>query len=419
MVIADSFVPRPTMATAALELPARLLPAFMSTVLPLHVAPVDAEAWLLYSWVGAIFWIGLLLAVLSVLRRPAHHDGAQHERVSAMIEAGTGDHLSFMSLWDGNSYFVTDDGYVAYRVHHGIAVTTGSPVYVGDPDRLAAAFEEFVAGRGWRCAWYSVPESFTRPGFASLHVADESVIPTSIEFTGKKYQNIRTARNNAAKDGITTQWTTWDDLDLDMKDNIIALSEDWVADKALPEMGFTLGSVAELAIPGTKLLIAVDEEARLHGVTSWLPVREDGLLIGYTLDVMRRDRDGFRGVIELLLADAVVRGREEGVEWMSLSGAPLASSGPTNEGALDRMLDRAGAMMEPLYGFRSLAASKYKFHPTHTSWNLLYDDELALPAIGLAVISSYVPHMSRAQAASAAKAWLDSIRSRAQDEKSV
>ena len=73
---------------------------------------------------------------------------------------------------------------------------------------------------------------------------------------------------------------------------------------------------------------------------------------------------------------------------------------------LEILLDKTGATIEPLYGFRSLAASKHKFHPTHTSWNLAYDDELALPSIGLAVVSCYLPDMKTADMAAVVKEFL-------------
>ena len=62
--------------------------------------------------------------------------------------------------------------------------------------------------------------------------------------------------------------------------------------------------------------------------------------------------------------------------------------------------------MEPLYGFRTLAASKRKFQPTEHAWYLAYDDELALPAIAAAVVHAYVPSLSAADAARAVRAWL-------------
>ena len=47
-----------------------------------------------------------------------------------------------------------------------------------------------------------------------------------------------------------------------------------MADKALPEMGFTLGGLEEMKVPGTRLLVAEDQDGTLHGLTSWMPVFE-------------------------------------------------------------------------------------------------------------------------------------------------
>lgn len=178
-----------------------------------------------------------------------------------------------------------------------------------------------------------------------------------------------------------------------------------MSDKALPEMGFTLGSVDELSVEGTMLLLALGDDGRLHGVTSWLPVYEGGEQVGYTLDFMRRDPDGFRPTIEFLLAEAAQIASDEGVKWVSLSGAPLARTGEP-ESVLEVILDKAGASIEPLYGFRSLAASKYKFHPTHSGWYLAYDDELALGSIALAVVNCYLPTMRASDYAGVVREFL-------------
>lgn len=410
MALRGGFIGEVTLGNALAELPARYLPPAVAVQLDHRIFPHSGAAWALYEWVGVVFWAVALVALYRVLAAaPAAPARADRERARRMLIDGTGDHLAWMGLWDGNRYFFAGEaGYVAYRVSHNIAVTVGSPV-VGEgatEHDVAAAFERFTAAQGWQVAWYSVPASFARPGFRTLHVAEESVLYTdNLEFKGKKFQNIRTARNRAAKEGVRAVWTAWADCGFEMREKIAALSEQWVADKALPEMGFTLGGLEELRDPDTKLLLAVDEEGRLHGVTSWLPVYEHGELAGYTLDFMRRDADGFRPVIEYLLAEAAVVAGSEGLGWVSLSGAPLARTDePT--AFLEILLDKTGATIEPLYGFRSLAASKHKFHPTHTSWNLAYDDELALPSIGLAVVSCYLPDMKTADMAAVVKEFL-------------
>lgn len=409
-LLRGGFVESATMSDILAELPLRYVPPVVATLFPLKLAPTMWLTWALYEWVGTLFWLYTAWVVYRMFATPANPAVAEdRERARAILAQGSGDHLSAMTLWRGNRYFFTGNNentnYVAYRVHNGIALTLGEPVG-NEPQATATAFEDFAREQGWRPAWYSVRENFTRPGFRRLEVAEEAVLDTSnTEFKGKKFQNIRTARNKASKEGVTTLWTEWKNLDVATRNKIAELSEEWVSDKALPEMGFTLGGVEELREEGTKLLLALDEEGTLHGVTSWLPVREDGTVVGYTLDVMRRADHGFKGAIELLISEAMIIAAGEGCAWISLSGAPLSGT-PEEPGLLDALLSRLGAEMEPLYGFRSLAASKRKFQPEEHKWYLAYNDELALPAIGLAVVHAYVPDMRAADAARAVKTWL-------------
>ncbi len=88
-------------------------------------------------------------------------------------------------------------------------------------------------------------------------------------------------------------------------------------------MGFTLGGMDELMDDDVLCCAAVDGDGLVHGVTSWLPVFEDGSVVSWTLDFMRRREDGFPGVMEFLIASAVLELRSS-VEVISLSGSPLA-----------------------------------------------------------------------------------------------
>ncbi len=135
----------------------------------------------------------------------------------------------------------------------------------------------------------------------------------------------------------------------------------------------------------------------VHGVTSWLPVYSaGGKVTGWTLDVMRRLPDGFGPVTEFLIASACLSFREQGAAFVSLSGAPLAHSGggTAERAALERLLDQLGEAMEPLYGFRSLDSFKRKFRPRHEPVHLVFSDEAALPRVGLALTSAYLPDAS-------------------------
>lgn len=370
-------------------LPLRYIPPVVAKFFSFDVLPLSPAAWVLTEWVGIVFWVGFLV-LFGRLIRLSPDPGLDSDRDTAreMLARGTGDHLSWMTLWPGNRYWFGHGGYVAYRLHNGIAVTVGEPVCSGStPAQLADAFEHHIYGQGCHVAWYSVRSFFadTRQEWQRLPVAEESVIDVVDEpaFKGKKFQDVRTAKNRATKEGIHAEWTTWADCSIALRNQITALSEEWVSEKSLPEMGFTLGGLPELDDPQVKLMLAVAEDGTLQGVTSWLPAQD-----GIVLDFMRRRADGFRPVVEFLIAVTLERAHEEGLKWVSLSGAPLAVEGV---GMLGQALERVGSALEPLYGFRSLAAFKKKFGPRHESWLLLYRDELTLPAIGMAVSKCYVP----------------------------
>jgi lysylphosphatidylglycerol synthetase-like protein (DUF2156 family) len=184
-------------------------------------------------------------------------------------------------------------------------------------------------------------------------------------------------------------------------------------------MGFTLGGVDELEDEEVLCCLAVDGDGTVHGVTSWLPVYDGGRLVSRTLDVMRRGAEGFPGVMEFLIASAVLELRGS-VEVISLSGSPLArvpvgqagaaghgpagnpgggadgQPGPEN---LVKILDLVGHALEPVYGFRSLAAFKSRFKPEYRALYLFYQDPLHLPAIGRALTRAYLPGLSLAQGA--------------------
>lgn len=105
------------------------------------------------------------------------------------------------------------------------------------------------------------------------------------------------------------------------------------------------------------------------------------------------------GVMELLVAAAARTFRDEGAEFASLSGAPLAQLEPQQADGPQRVLDRAGHALEPVCGFRSLPAFGAKFRPRYEPLFLTYPDPVALPAIGVAVGHAYLPDLTARQSA--------------------
>ncbi len=411
----------------------------------------------LFAYAGIIFWGVALAAVWLVLRRRLHGTGMNSTDAGAgdrdtardLIRQG-GDSLSWMALWEPNRYWFTPDrrGGVAYQQHGNVALTLAGPI---GPHALheetAAAFMRYCAEHALIPCFYSCTAglwpTLRARGFRRVAVAQETRLAVrELEFKGKEWQNVRTALNRAAKTGVRAVWGRYSEFPAPLRAQLSEVSEEWAAQKHVPEMGFTLGGVDELDDDEVLCCLAVDAGGRVQGVTSWLPVYDGGRLVSWTLDFMRRRGDAFPGVMEFLIASAVQELKLT-VEVISLSGSPLAkdraggeapglserlgdrlrdgagggdarnagqgAAQATGQGAdpggeagtegLAGILDVVGRALEPIYGFRSLATFKSRFKPDYRTLYLYYQDPLQLPAIGRALSRAYLPGLSVRQSA--------------------
>ncbi|MEP6979702.1 MAG: DUF2156 domain-containing protein [Nakamurella sp.] len=329
--------------------------------------------------------------------------GSQPDVAKALLHRWGGDTISWMTTWPENRHLVTADNesYLAYRRHAGVAVALGDPI--GPPGSTAATIGAFVAACDkagiipylFSCTAKTIAVTDAL-GWPSVQVAEDNLIdlPT-LEFKGKKWQDIRTALNRAPKEGIEFRMVTLADEPWSTVNKVENISAEWLGEKKLPEMGFTLGGLTEALDTEVRVGLAVDAAGTIHGVTSWMPVYgEGGVVVGWTLDLMRRGADGgFRATMEFLIASSCLWFKAEGALIVSLSGAPLARSDTDAApgSAIEKFLDTLGAQLEPVYGFRSLHAFKAKFQPRLSPIYMAYRDEADLPRIGIALTRAYLP----------------------------
>ncbi|WP_436701250.1 bifunctional lysylphosphatidylglycerol flippase/synthetase MprF [Nocardioides sp. BYT-33-1] len=336
---------------------------------------------------------GLLIgSAIGPRRRPV----VNRDRAVEHLRREGGGSISWMTTWPGVRYFYDPqgEGYVAYRRHLGVALALGDPI--GTPawrDRAPAAFAAFCADEHLIPSHFAVSGPVARAiGGRSLQVGEDTLLDLpELEFRGKRWQDIRTARNRAARDGIRFELVVLADADPRVVAQVRAISDGWLRRQRTPELGFTLGGVDHAMDPRVRVALALDAEDRVHGFLSWLPVHGgEGRVDGWTLDLMRRPDDGFRPVIEFLIAESCLAFRTEGARVVSLSAAPLARSTGEPEGWLQRGLERSARLLEPLYGFASLHAFKAKFSPRCEALYLTYRSLADLPRIGAAVLVAYL-----------------------------
>lgn len=364
--------------------------------------PHHGAALFAYQWMGVFFWAIMIVATLLLYRRPRRAGGPDGALYRQLLRRGS-DTLGFLGTWRGSTYWYSPDRScaVAYRVVGDVALAVGDPL-APDGRRLDAVrgFVDAAIEQGWAPVFYSVHDDTANDirslGWQTLPLGVETVMDLEgLEFVGKSWQKVRQPLTRAEREGFTALWTRWHDLSVVQTSQIVEIDEEWVADRALPEMGFTLGSLEEIKDPEVRLLLAIGPEGRIEAVTSWMPSWRGGEIDGWTLDFMRRRADGPNGMMEFLIAKAALTLRDEGARLLSLSGAPLADE-PGDAAAGDPTLLRsllrwlAGAL-EPAYGFASLFRFKSKFRPRYRPLYLAYRDPLELPAIGTAIARAHVP----------------------------
>jgi len=398
------FRPAPNMLQLLLDLPDRFVPVGFLRLETVPFIPVAPFTQILYQGIGPVFWLVLIAATLPLFFSDrTRYSFAERDRARALLLQGGGS-IGHMALWDGNDYWFAAGGQaaVAYRVVSGVALTTGGPL--GRPEFAAEAVRQFAIfcdDNGWTPVFYSVDSGFLPEfqsmGWSTMVVAEETIVyPATFSTQGKSWQDVRSSINRAERVGVRAVWTTWAKLSLAHSAQIEAISESWVADKKLPELGFTLGGLDELRDPDVAVLLAVGDDDIVEAVTSWMPTYRDGEIIGWTLDFMRRRPGSMNGVMEFLIASAALLMQQRGIEFMSLSAAPLARREAESEDSAgtDRLLAFLARSLEPVYGFQSLFTFKQKFEPQLKSMIMAYPDPLGLPGIGAALGRAYLPSLS-------------------------
>ena len=332
-----------------------------------------------YSGEGAValgtslLWLGLVILLIAgrwafsvpLRRRQAEGGEAVDDapaRVRELLHADGGSTMSWMITWELNRYFFVDDAtaVVGYQRHAGVLLALADPVC--PPDRLehtVAAFVAMADHSGRTPCWFSVGENTAevvrRQGWRATQIAEDTIIDLpDLEFKGKPWQHVRSAMNRAKKEGISlpahqpgrraVRGPRAGSRDLRSSGSATRTCPKWVSPSAASRRRSTRRCGSRLA---------VDEGGSIHGVLSWLPVYGPAdssgqpYARGWTLDVMRRRDDGFKPVMEFLIASSAVAFKEQGAQFVSLSGAPLAKEEVgADTDTMDRMLDTLGAALE-------------------------------------------------------------------------
>ena len=281
--------------------------------------------------------------------------------------------------------------FITYAVQGRTWAALGDPV--GPPDRLDALVRLFLE----RCddfggvpLFYEVSSRhlhrYADVGLTFVKLGEEARVDLT-RFTvegsrGKKYRNAihRLEREHASFRVIPAEQVGT------VMDQLRAVSDDWLAQHAGAEKGFSLGFFAPEYV-GRFPVAVIERDGR---IVAFANVWEGAQRFELAVDLMRYDHDAPKDVMDALFVHLMLWAKEQGYRWFALGMAPLSGFEQSPVAPLwNRLASFLYKHGEAVYNFQGLRAFKDKFDPVWEPRYLAYPGGLRLP-LALADVSALI-----------------------------
>lgn len=331
--------------------------------------------------------VAVILFSVSRLASPARHEAEPPsdedlEAAGAIIAAQRDTAAYLVYLRDKALLFDEQRrGFIMYGVEGRTWAALGDPV--GPPETHANLIRLFLE----RCDDYAATPVFYEIRKESLHryadfgltfvkLGEEAVVElAAFGLEGSRGKPFRHALKHLENHGATCRVLCAQCV-RDVMDDLRAVSDDWLEQKAGGEKGFSLGFFRPDYI--ARFAVAVVERGgRIIAFANIWPGPDRTEL---SVDLMRFHHDAPNGVMEGLLVHVMRWGKEQGYRTFSLGMAPLSGF---ERSPVAPLWNRLGSFLyahgETFYNFQGLRAYKEKFHPVWQSRYLAYPGGLTLP----------------------------------------
>jgi len=339
------------------------------------------------AWAARFYLLVLVLRPV-ILRRRQEAPAADVARVVG--EHGRRSLSAFAAQDDKHHLQVAGGrGLVAYAVRGHVAFAAGDPLCAeGDLEAAAGEWLDHCRHNGWTPCVYEAAEEalpvYRRLGLRSLKMAEEAVVDLpSFGLGGGKRAALRSMVHKVARMGLVVRRYDRRNAALPAVDEQVEeISEAWLAEKRLGEMGFSLGRFSLESLDGAFVFLCLEGE-RVIAFTTWRPYRGGRAAL---LDLMRKRQEAPSGTMDLLIARSLEELREVGLEEASLANAPLANVGEPR-GGLEKGVALLFEHMNAFYGYKNLFQFKKKFAPRWEGRHLVYPRGADLPRVVYALAS--------------------------------
>ncbi len=276
---------------------------------------------------------------------------------------------------------------VAYATQGAVALAAGDPLAAEeDLEESVREYLDHCKRNGWTPCVYEAAEEhlpvYHSLGLRSLKMAEEAVLDLQeFSLAGNKRANLRAMVNKAAKTGMIVEpYDRGKTRDPGTDEQLEEISEEWLSEKRMGELGFTLGRFSLEALNSIPVFI-VKVGTQAEAFCSWLPYLGGK---GIVLDLMRKRKQAPPGTMDFLLSQSLLQLKARGFTEASLANAPLANVSEPR-GALARGVALLFENMNSLYGYKNLFQFKKKFSPHWQGRYLIYPKGADLPRVAYAL----------------------------------
>lgn len=275
------------------------------------------------------------------------------------------------------------DAFIMYGVHGRSWVAIKDPVGAeSKKNELIWQFRELCSRHeGWPVFYQVNAESlpyYLDQGLTLLKLGEEAIVDLpSFCLTGNKHKNLRYWFHKTEGEGCVFEVIPAERVE-PLLPELKAISDAWLESKTTREKRFTLGFFDEDYLK--RLPIAV-----IHWqgrIVAFANIWQGAPGTELSIDLMRYHPDSPKNIMEYLLVNLMLWGKEQNYDHFNLGMAPL--SGLENR-AMAPLWNRLGALMfqhgEHFYGFQGLREYKEKFDPVWRPKYMASPGGLALPQI--------------------------------------
>jgi len=343
--------------------------------------------------VAVLFLVVALRRLMGVAPHEAPTATAAEIEDAARVIAAQSATFPFLVYLADKAILFDEDrtAFIMYGVQGHTWVALGDPV--GPVERLPGLVRAFLE----RCDDFGGVPVFYEIGPAHMHMyADVGLTfvklgeEARVDLTRFTMQGGQASKHRQAFRRLEKEDATFRVVDAADVPGILGqlreVSDDWLAEKASAEKGFSLGFFDEHYLARFPIAV-IERNGRVEAFANlWLGANQQEM----SVDLMRHRRDAFKGVMESLFVHLLQWGQDAGYRWFVLGMAPLSGF---ESSPVATLWNRMGAFLyehaESIYNFQGLRAYKEKFNPVWLPHYLAYPGGLRLPRI-MADVSALV-----------------------------